>query len=143
MPRHVIDPSVGKATQFKSGSQAAENGRKGGQNTQAKLKRLKNSKELMLAVMNARPQMDAKAKANLSRLGVTGFLNGMGYSEDEYTLELIATAAIVQKAMQGNVMAFKEMIEIAGEKPVDKVVVVSPDKEVADSVEAALFGGDD
>ena len=143
MPRPKIDPSVGKATQFKSGAQAAENGRKGGLSTQAKAKRMKTSKELMLSVMNARPTMDARAKANLEKLGITGILNGTGYTDDEYTLELIATAAIVQKAMQGNVFAYKEMIEIAGEKPVEKVIMVTPDKEVADSVEETLFGGDD
>ena len=140
MPRHVLTDEDRKKTQFRSGDSAVTNGRKGGQNKAKNLQRMKTSKELMLAVMNAKPKMEAGARANLERLGITGILNGQGYTEDDFTIELIMNAAIAQRAMQGNVNAYKAIVEIMGEKPVQKVVVVAPDQAVADSVEAALFG---
>lgn len=65
----------------------------------------------MEAVLKSVPQMDKETKKNLDRLGI----QGTGKNKDKYDLELIATAALMQKAMRGDVKAYRLILEIMGE----------------------------
>ncbi len=84
---------------------------KGGQASGASRRRKRDARLVMEGVLRSRPRLDEKTRANLGTLGI----RGDGKNHDQYDLELIASAALVQKAMQGNVQAYRLMMEILGE----------------------------
>ena len=50
-------------------------------------------------------------------------------------------AALVKKAASGDTRAFEMIRDTIGEKPIERVANVTPDLEVVEGVEKALFGG--
>ena len=65
----------------------------------------------MLEVLASVPKLDKRTLDNLKQLGVKGSGNG----KKSYDLETLAIAAIVQKAMRGDVNAYRAVLETIGE----------------------------
>jgi len=62
---------------------------------------------------------------------------------EQYTgLEAI-TAALLKKAMAGDVRAFATIRDTIGEKPAEKVLIAEVDESVIDQVESMINGTDD
>lgn len=91
--------------------EAREKGRKGGQASGVSRRRKRDSRLLMQAMLKSVPFLDKPTKDNLAKLGI----GGKGKEKDQYDLEMLATAALVQKAMRGDVRAHRLMLEILGE----------------------------
>ena len=51
------------------------------------------------------------------------------------------SSAIVREAIQGNVKAFETIWDTIGEKPMEKIIINTPDPETIENVESALFDG--
>ena len=84
---------------------------KGGKASGASRRRKRDARKIMEAVLKSVPPMDEQTKKNLDKLGI----QGTGKNKDKYDLELIATAALMQKAMRGDVRAYRLILEIMGE----------------------------
>lgn len=95
----------------RSESEEREMRSKGGKNSGATRRRKRDARKILEGVLKSRPTMDKETMKVVERLGI----QGMGKSKDQYDLELIATAALVQKAMRGDVKAHRLMLEILGE----------------------------
>ncbi len=104
----------GVATQFKSGEEAAENGRKGGIASGESKRRRKTLKEELLLML-----------------------------ENEDVQRSVA-AALINEATEGNnagsvARAFETIRDTIGEKPVDKVMIADVDHAVIEEVERAVL----
>lgn len=95
----------------RSESEEREMRSKGGKNSGATRRRKRDARKILEGVLKSRPTMDKETMKVVERLGI----QGMGKNKDQYDLELIATAALVQKAMRGDVKAHRLMLEILGE----------------------------
>ena len=84
---------------------------KGGQASGAARRRKRDSRMLMQAMLKSVPALDKPTRDNLAKLGITG----KGKKKDQYDLEMLSTAALLQKAMRGDVRAHRLMLEILGE----------------------------
>lgn len=105
---NVENLKKGKATQFKSGEQAAECGRKGGINSGKRKKEQKAYKELLSEMFKTKVN-DEKLKAFAELYGVE--------DADVKTLTLLG---MVHAAIGGNHKAFDMLLEMSGEKTQDK-----------------------
>ena len=110
----------GIATQFKSGEEAVENGRKGGIASGESKRRRKTLKEELLLML-----------------------------ENEDVQRSVA-AALINEAIEGNnsgsvARAFETIRDTIGEKPVDKVMIADVDPAVINEVEDEVrrFSGSD
>ena len=65
----------------------------------------------MEGILKAVPTIDNATLKNLQTMGV----QGTGKNKDRYDLELIAQTAIMQKAMRGDVKAYRLILEVMGE----------------------------
>lgn len=74
-------------------------------------RRRRDARERMLEVLASVPKLDKRTLDNLKQLGVKGSGNG----KKSYDLETLAIAAIVQKAMRGDVNAYRAVLETIGE----------------------------
>lgn len=104
----------GIATQFKSGEEAVENGRKGGIASGEAKRRRKTLKEELLLML-----------------------------EDPEVQQSVA-AALIHEATEGNnagsvARAFETIRDTIGEKPVDKVMIADVDPAVIEEVERAVL----
>lgn len=108
----------GKATRFRSGSEAVTNGRKGG-----------------LASAETR-----RRKRDL-RLAIETLLEKDYTSKNGETVSGAEAIAIKQfeKAMKGDTKAFEVLRDTAGQKPIDKVMVADVEQSVIDEVEKAVL----
>jgi len=108
----------GKATRFRSGGEAVENGKKGG-----------------LASAEAR-----RKKRDL-RLAIETLLEKDYTSKNGETVSGAEAIAIKQfeKAMKGDTRAFEVLRDTAGQKPIDKVMVADVEQSVIDEVEKAVL----
>lgn len=100
----------GKATQFKSGEEAARNGKKGGEASAKARAERKTLKEELLILL----------------------------SEGD-TQKKVATA-LIKKAMSRNVRAFEVIRDTIGEKPMEKIITSSVDPETIAEVEKMVLG---
>lgn len=108
----------GVATQFKSGEEAAENGRKGG-------------------IASG----EAKRKKRDIRRALEALLE-KDYFVDEYgTLSGAEAIAVrqMERALDGDTKAFEVVRDSVGQKPVDKVMIADVDQSVIDEVERAVL----
>lgn len=104
----------GKATQFKSGEEAAKNGKKGGiASGEAK----KRKKDLRLA-LEALLEKDITSKDGQKMSGTEAI-----------------TAKLFEQALKGNIKAFETIRSTVGQDPVQKVEQVNIDMEYEESVE--------
>ena len=95
----------GKATRFKSGEEAARNGKKGGEaSAKARAERKTLKEELLLLLSEG----DTQKKVS---------------------------AALIKKAKSGNVKAFEVIRDTIGEKPMEKILASSVDPETIAEVE--------
>ena len=62
-----------------------------------------------------------------------------GKATDKTTQDAII-AGLVKRAVSGDTRAFEIIRDTIGEKPIEKVANVTPEREVVDGVEKALFG---
>ena len=104
----------GIATQFKSGEEAAENGRKGGIASGEAKRRRKTLKEELLLML-----------------------------EDPEVQQSVA-AALIREATEGNNAgsvrgAFETIRDTIGEKPTEKIMIAEVEQSVIDEVERAVL----
>lgn len=95
----------------RSESEEREMRSKGGRNSGATRRRKRDARKIMEGVLKSKPKLDPETKKVVDRLGILG----TGKNKDQYDLELIATAALMQKAMRGDVKAHRLILEIMGE----------------------------
>jgi len=97
-----------EATQFRSGSQAVENGRKGGK-ASAIAKRKKNAARIFLKeVLAYKPEMTVALAKNLKNMGADP-------ENEMFTTEKLMMIAMIQKGMKGDIQAVKLALEMLGE----------------------------
>lgn len=58
----------------------------------------------------------------------------------EKTTQDAIIAGLVKRAVSGDTRAFEIIRDTIGEKPIERVANVTPEREVVDGVEKALFG---
>lgn len=92
-------------------SEEREIRRRGGIKSGESRRRKRDARQIMLEVLASQPKLDRKTLDNLQRLG----MYGAGKGKDQYTIEMIINAAIAQKAMQGDVKAYRALLETIGE----------------------------
>lgn len=97
----------GKATQFRSGEEAARNGRKGGKASAKKKKHKKFMKECMNTILNLKTT-DAEALKVLEDMGIEDTNNNM-----------LVAVGLFNAAVKGNVEAFREIRNLIGEENKD------------------------
>ena len=107
-------PPNAEATEFRSGEQAVENGRKGGIASGEARKAKKSLREAMQILMDA----DLTGKDGKTMTGT----------------EAMAAKAF-QAALKGDWKAWELVRDTAGQKPVDKVMVADVEKTIIDEVE--------
>lgn len=115
-------PPNAEATQFKSGKQAVENGRKGGINSGIARREKKSLREAMQVLMDA----DLTGKDGKAMTGT----------------EAMAAKAF-QAALKGDWKAWELVRDTAGQKPVERVMVADVEKSVIEEVEAMVKGESD
>ena len=104
----------GKATQFKSGEQAVENGRKGGKASGEAKRRKKEMKE-RLEILLSMPIKDGKGAA-IEKIKSFAEIKGKNITVEDAIL-----IAIAQKALKGDIQAGTFIRDTVGEKPTTKV----------------------
>lgn len=111
----------GIATQFKSGEEAAENGRKGG-------------------IASG----EAKRKKRDIRRALEALLEKDYFVEEYGTLSGAEAIAVrqMERALDGDTKAFEVVRDTVGQKPVDKVMIADVDQSVIDEVENMVRGED-
>ena len=107
-------PPNSEATQFRSGTKAVENGRKGGIASGEARKAKKSLREAMQILMDT----DLTGKDGKTMTGT----------------EAMAAKAF-QAALKGDWKAWELVRDTAGQKPVDKVMVADVEKTIIDEVE--------
>ena len=106
-------PQNAEHTQFRSGAEAVENGRKGGiASVEARRKRKTLKEELLLILSEGETQQSV-------------------------------TLALIEKAMSGDTKAFEVIRDTIGEKPIDKVMIADVEPSVIAEVEAMVLTDDD
>lgn len=112
-------PQNAEATQFRSGKQAVESGRKGGIASGASRQAKKSLREAMQVLMDA----DLTGKDGKTMTGT----------------EAMAAKAF-QAALKGDWKAWELVRDTAGQKPVDKIMVADVEPSVIAEVEAMVNG---
>lgn len=112
-------PPNAEATQFRSGEQAVENGRKGGRNSGKSRNKKKSLREALQVLMDT----DLTGKDGKKITGA----------------EAMAAKAF-QEALKGDWKAWELVRDTAGQKPVDKVMVADVEPSVIAEVEAMVNG---
>ncbi len=105
----------GKATQFKSGEDAAENGKKGGTASGASRRRKRAMRQAASMLLNT--QIPANARAPFMKT-VKALLGAFGYELNDATYQDALLAGIMLEAMKGDVRAAEFIRDTAGESPV-------------------------
>lgn len=85
--------------------------RSGGIKSGESRRRKRDQRKQMEAMLKCMPELDHAAVDNLHRLGI----RGKGEKKDQFTIETIGMAALLQKVMRGDVRAYRLMLEILGE----------------------------
>ena len=88
--------------------------REKGQIKAAQTRRLKKEmREVCATILECFPTLDKRTIANFQAMGI----DGEGEKKDRYSAQVIATAAMVQKAMRGDLRAYTIILEMMGEDP--------------------------
>ena len=128
-------------TQFKSGSQAVEAGRKGGIASGESKRRKREAKEIMEILLS----MQIKGGKGSDIEGIKNFMDMQGKN---ITVEEAMHLKVVQKALKGDLNAYDRALAIVGDKPAEKVKVeanVNPMSELTTEELRKLieqYGGD-
>ena len=104
----AIDPEKSKGTQFRSGAEAVEKGRKGGKASgEARRKKKTFAEALKYILYDA--ELSAALKERLKAEGI-----------EEKTHQMVVARSMVAEAEKGNVQAYVAIRDSVGEKPIDK-----------------------
>jgi len=118
MPRDNIT-EISKATQFKSGSNAVENGRKGGianGRTHRKRKTFKKVFDTLLPqIVNLGPLDNKENESEFDRV-----IKAVAENNPDITYEELMAMALIFKASTGDSNAFVIIRDTIGERPADK-----------------------
>ena len=104
----------GKATQFKSGEDAAENGKKGGTASGASRRRKRAMRQAAAMLLNTQIPMNERGPFMGT---VKTLLKTFGYTPDDATYQDALLAGIMLEAMKGDVRAAEFIRDTAGESP--------------------------
>ena len=104
----------GKATQFKSGKDAVENGRKAGVASGASRRRKRAMRQAAAMLLNTQIPMNERGPFMGT---VKTLLKTFGYTPDDATYQDALLAGIMLEAMKGDVMAAEFIRDTAGESP--------------------------
>lgn len=105
----------GKATQFKSGKDAVENGRKAGVASGASRRRKRAMRQAAAMLLNTQIPMNERGPFMGT---VKTLLKTFGYTPDDATYQDALLAGIMLEAMKGDVRAAEFIRDTAGESPV-------------------------
>lgn len=104
----------GKATQFKSGKDAVENGRKAGVASGASRRRKRAMRQAAAMLLNTQIPMNERGPF----MGTAKtLLKTFGYTPDDATYQDALLAGIMLEAMKGDVRAAEFIRDTAGESP--------------------------
>lgn len=120
-PRGTHPNSLANLQKGKKFDSNDDSARKAGENGQKKLAERRTLKEGLLLLLNEQLK-DKDGKAT------------------EKTTQDAIIAGLVKRAVSGDTRAFEIIRDTIGEKPIEKVANVTPEREVVDGVEKALFG---
>lgn len=95
----------------RTAEEARRKGRNGGIASGEARRRKRDNRKIMIDILSASPVLDKQTLVNLHKLGIYG----KGKNKDKYDLEMIINAAIAQKAMRGDVKAYRAILETIGE----------------------------
>lgn len=115
-------------TQFKSGRDAVENGRKGGIASGKAKKEAREAKEL-IEIFLSMPLKKGKAA------DIDNIKNFMEMKGKNVTVKEAAVAKLIQKVLSGDLRAFEMMLSLVGERPAESVDV--------NMKLPVMFGGED
>ena len=104
----------GKATQFKSGKDAVENGRKAGVALRASRRRKRAMRQAAAMLLNTQIPMNERGPFMGT---VKTLLKTFGYTPDDATYQDALLAGIMLEAMKGDVRAAEFIRDTAGESP--------------------------
>ena len=104
----------GKATQFKSGKDAVENGRKAGVASGASRRRKRAMRQAAAMLLNTQIPMNERGPFMGT---VKTLLKTFGYTPDDATSQDALLAGIMLEAMKGDVRAAEFIRDTAGESP--------------------------
>lgn len=104
----------GKATQFKSGKDAVENGRKAGVASGASRRRKRAMRQAAAVLLNTQIPMNERGPFMGT---VKTLLKTFGYTPDDATYQDALLAGIMLEAMKGDVRAAEFIRDTAGESP--------------------------
>lgn len=104
----------GKATQFKSGKDAVENGRKAGVASGASRRRKRAMRQAAARLLNTQIPMNERGPFMGT---VKTLLKTFGYTPDDATYQDALLAGIMLEAMKGDVRAAEFIRDTAGESP--------------------------
>lgn len=104
----------GKATQFKSGKDAVENGRKAGVASGASRRRKRAMRQAAALLLNTQIPMNERGPFMGT---VKTLLKTFGYTPDDATYQDALLAGIMLEAMKGDVRAAEFIRDTAGESP--------------------------
>lgn len=104
----------GKATQFKSGKDAVENGRKAGVASGASRRRKRAMRQAAAMLLNTQIPMNERGPFMGT---VKTLLKTFGYTPDDATYQDSLLAGIMLEAMKGDVRAAEFIRDTAGESP--------------------------
>ena len=102
------------ATQFKSGRNAVENGRKGGI-ASGEVKKKKKTLQELAKIIAAAPVTDAKQKQKLQKVGV---------ADEDMTQDALVMNALFNQALKGDVKAIEKWQELTSEETDNKVAML-------------------
>ena len=101
------------ATQFKSGRDAVENGRKGGIASGEAKRRERTLKETLEKLLSLSIKDEATRE----------YIRQLGFNDEELDNMTAINVAMYQEALKGNVKAYELIRDTFGEKPTDKVAI--------------------
>lgn len=130
---NITDYQFGKSGK-RSADEARELGRKGGIASGITRRRQRDARKVLTCMLNSKPMLTRQALSSLHALGI----RGNGTNRDQYNIELIVMAALVQKAMRGNVEAFELILQIMGEDSRSQIA-----KERLEFQRSVIFGFND
>lgn len=114
----VPDSPAARATRFTTGDPRAREAQRKGTQTKKERKTLREEL-LRLLEEEVTSRSGEKMQANVA-----------------------ISASMINQAMKGNVKAYAIIRDTIGEKPVERVIVNTPDPDIIRNVESVLFGSD-
>lgn len=99
-----------EGTQFRSGSEAVEKGKKGGQASGVARRKKGAAKKLLTAFLAGKPQLTDKETRELEEFGYDP-------NDENLNNEVLCTLALLKQVKAGNVNAHRLYLEMVGEDP--------------------------